>query len=358
MMRVEINMRHGSQLDPPNRFDQVHHEADHEQVAWDEEYLKERADRKIQYFADVATSIVSENDSPDVPFRYSVNLYRGCAHGCAYCYARPSHEYLGLNAGLDFETRIFVKHDAAKLLRDFLSKRSWRPEPIIFCGVTDCYQPAERDFRLMRQCLEVVQAFGQPISIITKNALVVRDLPLLQEMASRSLVHVNLSITTLRSDLARDMEPRTSIPAARLRAIETLASAGVPVRVMVAPIIPGLNDHEAPAIMKAAKDAGARDARYVLLRLPLSVEPVFREWLSRSQPLATSKIESLVRQTRGGKLNDSTWGQRMTGTGEIAEQIRAVMHAFRNKLGFTELTQLAVDRFEVPPPTEGQLRLF
>ena len=351
-------MRHGSRLDPPNRFDAVHREADLEQVAWDDEYLKERADRKVQYVSDTATSIVSANDSPDVPFRHSLNLYRGCVHGCAYCYARPSHEYLGFNAGLDFETRIFVKHDAPALLRKFLSKPSWRPEPIIFCGVTDCYQPAEREFRLTQQCLEVVRDFGQPISIITKNALVLRDFELLRELASRALVHVNLSITTLRNDLARDMEPRTSIPSARLRAIETLATAGVPVRVMVAPIIPGLNDHEIPAIMKAAREAGAIDARYVLLRLPLTVEPVFREWLQRTQPLAVDKIESLIRQTRSGKLNDSSWHQRMVGSGELADQIRAIVHAFRNKLGFNDLPALSVEAFQVPACRDSQLRLF
>ncbi len=351
-------MRHGSQLNPPNRFERVHVEPDLEHLEWDDEYLKGRLSQPVQYLPDSAKSIVSENDSPDVPFRYSVNPYRGCVHGCAYCYARPSHEYLGLNAGLDFETKIFVKHDAPALLREFLARRSWRPEPIIFSGVTDCYQPAEREFRLTRQCLEVVDTCSQPVSLITKNALILRDLELLSGMASRNLVHVNVSITTLDAALARSMEPMTSTPSARLRAIETLAKAGVPVRVMVAPVVPGLTDHEAPAIMKAARDAGATDAQYVLLRLPLTVEPVFREWLHRTQPLKSTRVESLVRQTRGGKLNDSSWDQRMVGSGEVAGQIRSMIGMFRAKLGFSDLPGLDVDQFRPPTPGNGQLTLF
>lgn len=351
-------MRHGSNLDPPNRFERVHTHADFEHLEWDSEYLKERTDRKIQYLSDASKSIVSENESPDIPFRFSVNPYRGCVHACAYCYARNSHEYLGLNAGLDFETKIFVKHDAPKLLREFLGRDSWLPEPIIFSGVTDCYQPAEREFRLTRQCLEIANECNQPISIITKNALVLRDLDLLRDMASRNLVHVNLSITTLDPELASVMEPRTSIPAARIRAVKTLVDSGVPVRVMVAPIIPGLNDHEAPLIMKEAREAGASDARYILLRLPLTVEPVFREWLERTQPLKAEKVESLIRQTRSGKLSDSTWGKRMVGAGEISDVIRSMFRVFRKKYGYGDLPKLDASQFKPPVPTTGQLRLF
>lgn len=351
-------MRHGSQLDPKNRFEKTHAVQDFEHLEWDDEYLRQATERPIEYLPDISKSIVVENNSPDIPFRYSVNPYRGCVHACSYCYARPYHEYLGLNAGLDFETKIFVKHDAANLFREFLSRDSWRPEPIIFSGVTDCYQPAEREFRLTRECLEVAIGCGQPISIISKNALVLRDLDLLREMAARRLAHVNLSITTLDPELARVMEPRTSIPAARLRAVQTLASAGVPVRVMVAPLIPGLNDHEAPLILKAARDAGATDARYTLLRLPLTVEPVFREWLERTQPLKAEKVESLVRQTRDGKLNDSTWKQRMVGTGEIADQIKSLFKVFRQKFGFTDLPALDCEQFRPATPRGGQRRLF
>lgn len=351
-------MRHGSNLDPPNRFEKTHAVSDLEHMAWDQEYLDERLEREIEYLADASQSIVSENDSPDVPFRFSVNPYRGCAHGCAYCYARPSHEYLGLNAGLDFETKILVKHNAAELLRAFLARESWQPESITFSGVTDCYQPAERRFGLTRQCLEVFHECNQPVSVITKNALVLRDLDLLRDMASRRLVHVNISITSLDTELVRAMEPRTSIPSARLRAVETLIGAGVPVRVMVAPLVPGLNDHEAPAVMKAAKEAGAIDARYVLLRLPLTVEPVFFEWLKRTQPLKAEKVESRIRQTRGGKLNQSAWGERLRGKGEIADQIGTMFNVFRKKLGFKNLSPLDCEQFQPPKIRTGQLRLF
>jgi DNA repair photolyase len=351
-------MRHGSQLDPPNRYLTTQAVRDLEQVEWDEEYLKQLRDRPVAYFDDTARSIISENDSPDIPFRYSVNLYRGCAHACPYCYARNTHEYLGLNAGLDFETKIYVKRDGPALLREFLSRKNWKPEPIMFSGVTDCYQPAEREFRLTRQCLEIASSFSQPMSIITKNALVLRDLDLLQSMAARRLVNVNLSITSLNPELARVMEPLASIPAARLRAVERLTQAGVPVRVMVAPIIPGLNDHEVPAILKAAKEAGALDARYVLLRLPLTVEPVFLEWLHREQPLQADKVEGLIRKTRRGKLNRSEWGERMTGTGEVADQIGTMFDVFRKKLGFGDVPPLDCTQFRPPDAPGKQRTLF
>ena len=211
-------MTHGSLIDPPNRFEKTLRETDFDHLEWDQEYLDGLGNRPIEYMVDSSKSIVSQNDSPDVPFTFSVNPYRGCAHGCSYCYARNTHEYLGFNAGLDFETKILVKENAPALLRDFLARESWRPEPITFSGVTDCYQPAERKFRLTRGCLEVALECRQPVGIITKNALVVRDVDLLRDMASLSLVHVFLSVTSLDPELARTMEPRTSIPAARLRA--------------------------------------------------------------------------------------------------------------------------------------------
>ncbi|MBS0263636.1 MAG: radical SAM protein, partial [Planctomycetes bacterium] len=212
-------MTHGSRLDPPNRFEKTSREADFEHLEWDREYLDQLNQRPIEYLVDTSKSVVSQNDSPDVPFTYSVNPYRGCAHGCAYCYARNTHEYLGFNAGLDFETKILVKENAPDLLREFLSRPAWLPEPITFSGVTDCYQPAERTYRLTRGCLEVAREFRQPIGIITKNALVTRDLDLLQDLAKHRLAHVFLSLTSLDPELACVMEPRTSIPAARLRAI-------------------------------------------------------------------------------------------------------------------------------------------
>jgi DNA repair photolyase len=352
-------MLHGSRIDPPNRFEKVQVEPDLEHVEWDKEYLKERTDRAIEYLEDASLSIVSKNDSPDVGFKYSVNPYRGCVHGCSYCYARNSHEYLGMNAGLDFETKVVVKHDAPRLFREFLANWRGEEEPVIFSGVTDCYQPAERRFRLTRQCLEVALECRQPVCIITKNALVLRDLDVLQEMAKRRLVALSLSITTLDAELARAMEPRTSVPSARLRAVQVASDAGIPVRVMVAPIIPGLNDSEVPSILEAVKNAGATTAEYVLVRLPLTVRPVFQEWLRRTQPLRWKKIEGLIRQTRAGKLNDSNWGDRLSGVGEIAEQIGNVFSVFKHKFGLDRpMPSLDFHSFKRPKPASGQLRLF
>jgi DNA repair photolyase len=350
-------MRHGSKLDPPNRFLSVHAEADVDHLAWDDEYLNDN--RRIEYIEDLSQSIIAENHSPDVPFRYSLNPYRGCAHGCAYCYARNTHEYLGWNAGLDFETKILVKPDAASLFREFLARPSYRPEAITFSGVTDCYQPIERKLRLTRQCLEVALECRQPVSIISKNALVVRDLDLLQSMAELRLIHVYLSVTSLDEELARAMEPRTSTPSARLRAVSLLAEAGIPVGVMTAPVIPGLNDSEIPALLKAAREAGAGWAGYVLLRLPLTVRPVFEEWLRRTQGAKADRVEGLIRQTRGGQMNNSRWGERMSGAGEIAEQIRNLHDLFRRKLGLdARLPPHDCSQFRRPKPTSRQITLF
>ncbi len=352
-------MRHGSKLDPPNRFDKTHQEQDLEHLEWDQEYLNELERRPVTYLADSSKSIISENNSPDIPFRYSLNPYRGCLHGCSYCYARNTHEYLGFNAGLDFETKIVVKHDAANLFREFLARDSWQPEEVVFSGVTDCYQPAERQFRLTRQCLEVALECRLPVGMITKNALVVRDADLLREMAAMRLVHANISITTLDAELARVMEPRTSTPAARLRAIQVLSEAGIPTRVMVAPIIPGLNDSEIPSILEAARAAGAQSAGHILLRLPLTVEPVFREWLHRTQPLKIQKIEGLIQETRGGKFSSSEWQERMRGTGEIAEQVHQLFRVFARKHNLDgSLPAYDFSQFRPATPRSGQLRLF
>lgn len=352
-------MRHGSQIDPPNRFEKVHAAPDLDQVEWDREYLESRSERPVEYLADATRNIVAKNDSPDIPFRYSVNPYRGCAHGCSYCYARPGHEYLGFNAGLDFETKIVVKHDAPRLFREWLSRQRAPAEEVTFSGVTDCYQPAERTFRLTRGCLEVALQARQPLSIITKNALVLRDLDVLRELAGMRLVQVNISITTLDPELARAMEPRTSIPAARLRAVAELSAAGVPVRVMVAPIIPGLTDSEVPSILKAVADAGAVQACHTLVRLPLTVAPVFLEWLARTQPLKAARIESLIRQTRGGELTSVQWGRRMSGEGTIARQIHALFATFARRYGLDrKLPPFNVDDFLPPVPDDGQRRLF
>jgi DNA repair photolyase len=349
----------GSQLNPPNRFGGPTHELDLEQLEHDEDYIESLKHRPTEYIPDHSRSIVAENQSPDVGFRFSINPYRGCAHGCSYCYARPYHEYLGLNAGLDFETKVFVKHDAPALFREFLAKEGWEPEPIALSGVTDCYQPAERQYRLTRGCLEVALEARQPVKIITKNALVVRDLDLLREMAAARLVSVTLSVTTLAPELARSMEPRTSTPAARLRAVRALTDAGVPAGVLVAPVIPGLNDTEIPAILAAARAAGALRAGYVLLRLPLSVAPVFREWLEREQPGRLDRIEAHIRSTRSGRMNVSEFGTRMRGTGELADQIARIFRVFARKHAL-DGSSLPLDctQFRPPTPRTGQLRLF
>jgi DNA repair photolyase len=345
----------GSHLNPPNRFDKLHHEPDPD--------VEPEADSPrtplTVFLTDHARSIVTENDSPDIPFRYSLNPYRGCENGCPYCYARPTHEYLGYNAGLDFETRILVKEQAPELFRAFLCRDGWVPEPVILSGVTDPYQPAERQFRLTRGCLQVAAEARQPLSLITKNALVLRDLDLLRDLAAAGLVHVNVSITTLDADLARSLEPRTSTPAARLRAVASLAAAGVPVRVLVAPVIPGLNDREIPAVLAAARQAGARAAGYQLLRLPGAVAPVFQEWLVRERPALLRRVEGRVRAVRGGRLNDPNFGTRMTGTGEMARQIKALFRLFARRHGLDGgLPPYDCSAFRRPRSPSGQGWLF
>jgi DNA repair photolyase len=275
------------------------------------------------------------------------------------CYARPTHEYLGLNAGLDFETVIFVKENAPALFRDWLARPAWRPEAITLSGVTDCYQPVERDHRLTRGCLEVALEVRQPVSVITKNTLVLRDLDLLAPLSSFRLVHVSMSITTLDAELAHSMEPRAGSPAARLRVVRALAEAGVPVRVLVAPIIPGLNDTEIPAILEAAKEAGAMSAAWQLLRLPGAVEAVFREWLGRARPSWRERVEGRLRAMRGGKLSDPRFGKRMRGEGEMAEQIGRLFRLFARRYGLDgALPEYDASGFRPPRPTSGQLWLF
>ena len=343
----------------PNRFERTHIVPDSAQLEDDE--VQQDLVRAVptQLLPDDARTIIRENDSPDIPFRYSVNVYRGCEHGCAYCYARPTHETLGLDAGLDFESKILVKHDAVGLLRADLSRPRWRGEPIMMSGVTDCYQPAERQLQLTRACLQLMLESRQPVAIVTKNSLVLRDLDILAEMAARGLVHVMVSITTLDAGLARTMEPRTATPAARLRTVRELSAAGVPTGVMVAPVVPGLTDEEIPAILTAAADAGAATAGYQLLRLPLAVGPVFFEWLRRELPLKHDRIKSLIRGTRQGRMNDAQFGRRMRGSGPYAAQIARTFRVFRQKFGLDgTLAPLDSSQFRPPQPTSGQLRLF
>ena len=346
----------GSQINPTNRFRRVEIAADLEQLQAED---CEASCVRTEYFFDDTKSIISENDSPDVGFRYSMNPYRGCAHGCSYCYARPTHEYFDLSAGLDFESKIFVKLRAPELFRDWLARSEWEPEQIMISGVTDCYQPAERHFQLTRRCLEVALEARQPVSIVTKNALITRDLDLLHELAARQVISVAISVTTLDQSLTRVMEPRTSSPAARLRTIEQLSAAGVPVSVLIAPVIPGLTDSEIPAILEAAHQAGACSAGYVMLRLPLTVKPVFFEWLERTRPLQKSKIESWIRSTRGGELYQAGFGTRMKGSGEIADQICQTFEVFSRRYGLDRYRpKLDSTHFRRPTPTSGQRWLF
>lgn len=324
----------GANLNPKNRFEKSNTEIDVLGPAFPDE--TEFPLLRTEFRRDFSKSIVSENDSPDIGFRYSVNPYRGCEHGCAYCYARPTHEYLGFSAGLDFESKILVKEEAPTLLRERLMSRAWEGEAIFFSGITDCYQPIEREKKLTRSCLEVMSEFRNPVGIITKNALVTRDIDLLAPMAAMRTALVYISVTTLDDQLGRDLEPRTSRPEARLRAIRLLADAGIPVGVNVAPVIPGLNDHEMPAILEAARDAGAKTAGFTPVRLPLTVLPIFTEWLTQNRPERKEKILSLIRDIRGGKLNDSNFGSRMRGEGPVAENLRQMFKVYSRKLGFHE----------------------
>jgi DNA repair photolyase len=336
----------------PVRFEKLH--TVYDPAALDEEELRQIP---TELFRDSSRSILSKNTSPDVPFTYSVNPYRGCEHGCSYCYARPSHEYLGFSAGLDFETKIVVKEDAPRLLSEALQKPSWQPQPILLSGNTDPYQPMERRLRLTRQCLEVFLRHRHPVSIITKNALVLRDIDLLAELAELELVRVSLSITSLRDDVIGKMEPRTSRPARRLEAIERLTEVSVPVGVNAAPLIPGLTDEELPAILTAAAERGARWAGYIPVRLPGPVEPLFEDWIRREFPDRAEKVLHRIRQMRGGQLNDSRFGHRMRGEGEWADMLARLFDVTCRRLGLNkDKRPLATHHFR--RLTGGQINLF
>lgn len=331
-------------------------------------YLDEEVDLatlKTEYLTDHSRTIVANNDSPDIGFTYSANPYRGCEHGCIYCYARPTHEYLNLSAGLDFETKIFVKHQAPELLREKILSPSWQGDTIFFSGVTDCYQPVERQLKLTRACMEVLLEYRNPVSVITKNALIRRDVDIYAQMSEYQGVLVYLSITSLKPELQKILEPRTSLPDLRLRAIEELSKAGVPVGVNIAPVIPGLTDEEIPAILKAAADAGAVKAGFTPVRLPLSVAPLFEEWLGVHFPDRKEKILNAVRSIRDGKLNDANFGSRMRGEGVRAEAMANIFNLFAKKYGFKEKQVTLSNRsFRKPEADEirdlksGQLRLF
>ena len=345
----------GTGSNPRNRFERLEIAPDGD--ALDDELGENPEPRSpTQLLSDHSRSVIARNDSPDVGFETSVNPYRGCEHGCVYCYARPFHEYLGFSAGLDFETKILVKPEAPELLRRELMAPSWQPQLVVLSGVTDCYQPAERRLRITRRCLEVLAELRNPTAVITKNRLVTRDADLLGELARHQAAAVTLSITTLDPDLARRMEPRASSPRDRLAAVSELAAAGIPVGVNVAPVIPALTDHEMPAILAAAKEAGAGWAKYLVVRLPFAVKDLFQEWLAEHFPERKEKVLSRLRDLRDGKLNDPRFGKRPTGEGPFADGMRQLYETTCRRLELpTRGPDLSADSFRRPGQ---QLGLF
>jgi DNA repair photolyase len=346
---MEIRGR-GAASNPANRFEKTSYQTSD----WDEPGDPQP---HTVFLKDKTRSIINYNDSPDVGFNASINPYRGCEHGCIYCFARPNHEYLGFSAGLDFETKILVKEDAPELLRRELMSKRWEPQVIAISGVTDAYQPIERRLKLTRQCLEVLVEFRNPVVIITKNELVTRDIDLFQTLAKFDGILVFVSVTTLDADLARELEPRASQPARRFAAIEALSRAGVPAGSLIAPVIPGLTDHEMPAILKAVAKAGAIAAGYVPLRLPYGVAPLFDEWLTIHRPLQKEKVLNRIQSIRGGKMNDPNFGSRMRGEGAYAEHLSELFELSCRKANISRARpRLSADSFRRPGPK--QLALF
>ena len=345
----------GAAHNPPNRFERLTFVPDLP-PALDDDHGDASGPPTV-YLKDTARSIIATNDSPDVGFTHSINPYRGCSHGCVYCYARPTHAFVGFSPGLDFETKILVKEDAPELLRKEISSARYKPTTLSISGVTDCYQPAERQFRLTRRCLEVLAECRNPAGIITKSHLVTRDVDVLSELARYDAAVVILSITTLDPDLSRRMEPRAASPQRRLAAVEAMATAGVPVGVMVAPVVPGLTDHETASILKAAAGAGARFCGFVPVRLPLEVAPLFEDWLARHYPDRKDKVLNRIRDLRGGKLNDSNFHTRMVGQGVWSEQMKSMFDLAKRKAGLDRpFPELSAEHFR--PPRGSQMTLF
>ena len=330
-------------------------------VAFDDGWqgLEELPPFQTSVTADSTRKIITRNDSPDISFDRSINPYRGCEHGCVYCFARPTHAYLGLSPGLDFESKLFMKPNAPELLERELSAPGYEPKIIAIGTNTDPYQPIERRYKIMRRILEVLESAGHPVGIVTKSALVLRDLDVLVRMAKRDLVKVALSVTTLDPKLARVMEPRAATPARRLDTLRQLAKAGVPTTVMVAPVIPAINDAEIERILEAVAEAGVRHAGYVLLRLPLEIRDLFSEWLKENFPDRHDHVFKLVRDTRGGKDYNSTWGKRQTGTGPVAWMIGRRFEVACERLGFNATKRnITTEHFQPPRPASRQLDLF
>jgi DNA repair photolyase len=345
----------GAGLNMAGRFERFEHVAVDD--GWDIE--EETRVVRTEVAIERPRSIIARNQSPDIPFDRSVNPYRGCEHGCVYCYARPSHSYLGLSPGLDFETKLTAKPDAPKVLAAELSRKGYRPEPIAIGTNTDPYQPIEKKLGIMRRVLETLSDFRHPVTVLTKGALIERDADILGEMGQARLAVAGLSVTTLDRKLARAMEPRAAAPERRLQALKRLAEAGCPTRVSIGPVIPGLNDHEIEALLAAAKQAGVQGAGYVVLRLPREVGPLFRDWLAEHYPDRAKRVMSLVRELHGGKDYDPQWGRRMKGEGVYSQLIARRFTAAAARLGLDRaMPKLRTDLFRVPPRTGDQLSLF
>jgi DNA repair photolyase len=356
-MRIEIDRRRGraAGINPAGRFETQ------ERVAFDDGWhtLEDMPPFRTEVQVEKPRTVITRNDSPDIPFDRSINPYRGCEHGCIYCFARPTHSYMGLSAGLDFEAKLFAKPDAPRLLERELSKPGYKVKPIAIGTNTDPYQPIEREWRIMRQILEILDKANHPVVIVTKSALILRDIDILKSMAERGLVKVGISVTTLDRKLARTMEPRASTPAKRLEAIKTLSDAGIPVAIMMAPVIPALNDHEIERILDSGKAAGASEASYVLLRLPLEVSPLFRDWLLQNYPDRYRHVMSLVRSMRDGKDYDAEFGKRMKGAGPYAWQISRRFEMATKRLGLMRRSLHLREDLFVSPNSDGvQLSLL
>jgi DNA repair photolyase len=345
----------GASWSPANRFEKLHVDLTDLEVVDADFEPSARPRRTTQYFHDRTKSLITRNNSPDVGFETSLNPYRGCEHGCIYCYARPTHEYLGFSAGLDFESKIMVKTNAPQLLHAELESRRWQPQTLVMSGVTDPYQPIERKLRITRGCLEVLAKFRNPVAIITKNRLVTRDIDLLRDLAASNAVAVNISVTSLDPNLQRVLEPRTTSPEGRLDAIRALRGAGIPTGVMVAPVIPGLTDHEVPRILNACAKAGAQFAGYTIVRLPWAVAPLFEHWLEEHFPDRKEKVLGRIRNSRRDRLNNSQWHTRMTGEGIFAEQIASLFKVGCRRAGIGERPMLSIAAFR---QTREQLRLL
>ncbi|MEP2461457.1 MAG: PA0069 family radical SAM protein [Nitratireductor sp.] len=356
-LRVDEARRRGraAGINPSGRFEPLRREVFDD--GW--ETLEELPPFKTEVQVEKPRSVITRNTSPDISFDRSINPYRGCEHGCVYCFARPTHAFMGLSAGLDFESRLFAKPDSAKLLEREFSREGYEPKTIAIGTNTDTYQPVERQWRIMREILEVLDAHNHPVGIVTKSALVMRDSDILARMAARGLAKVAFSVTTLDRRLARTMEPRAATPTRRLEAMKALSQAGIPVSVMAAPLIPGLSDHEVERILESAHAAGAREAGYIILRLPLEVSPIFKDWLLRHYPDRYRHVMALIRSMRDGKDYDASWGKRMRGTGPYAWQIGRRFEIAARRIGFNRARlALRTDLFKPPPRGGEQLRLF